>query len=368
MIPLLKPSFGGEELSAVKRVLDLGWVAGQGLASAEFEREFKDKFGYANAVAVNNCTAALHLALLSLGVGPGDEVLVSDYTFPATAHAVIYCGAKPVFVDVREDTYNMDVADAEEKVTERSKVILPVHVFGQSVDLDAVHSLARKHGLRVVEDAACAVGTRFKGEFVGSRSDAACFSFHARKGITTGEGGMLVSNDDSLVARARGLSCFGVKSAFDRQASEFKVPLFTELGFNYKLSDILSAIGTEQLRKLDEIVARKRALVRVYREELELVDCLTPPFEDSRCGHVYQSFVCLTSKGVNRNKLIQKLREKGVQTQIGTFACHLQPVYESSQECPVSKRVFERGIALPLYAGLSEEEVRVVVKSVEACL
>ncbi len=355
-------------MDAVKRVLDSGWVAGQGPASAEFEREFKTKFDYSNAVAVNNCTAALHLALLSLGIGRGDEVLVSDYTYPATAHAVKYCGAEPVFVDIHEETYNMNVMDAEEKITEHTKAIMPVHTFGQAADLKAVQDLAQRYGLRVIEDAACAVGTKFKGKFVGAYSDFACFSFHARKGITTGEGGMLTSNNESLAAHARMLSCFGVQSAFGRQAGGFTVPSFTELGYNYKLSDILSAIGTEQLRKLDEIIARKRFLVNVYRKELESIEKVIAPFEDPDCGHIYQSFVCLVDDSVNRNKLIQKLKEKGIGSQIGTYACHLQPVYDSKQECPVSKRVFERALALPLHAEMTEEEVRVVVKKIGDCI
>ena len=355
-------------MDAVKRVLDSGWVAGQGPASAEFEREFKAKFGYPNAVAVNNCTAALHLALLSLGIGNGDEVLVSDYTYPATAHAVKYCGAEPVFVDIHEDTYNMNVEDAEEKITERTKAIIPVHTFGQATDLNAIHDLAQRYDLKVIEDAACAVGTKFNEKFVGADSDFACFSFHARKGITTGEGGMLTANDESLAAHARMLSCFGIQSAFGRQAGGFTVPSFTELGYNYKLSDILSAIGTEQLRKLDEIIACKRALVKAYRNEMESLEKVKPPFEDPKSGHVYQSFVCLVDDGANRNKLIQKLKESGVGAQIGTYACHLQPVYGSKQECPVSKSVFERALALPLYAEMTVEEVREVVKKVGDCI
>lgn len=355
-------------MDAVKRVLDSGWVAGQGPASAEFEREFKDKFNYLNAVAVNNCTAALHLALLSLGISRGDEVLVSDYTYPATAHAVKYCGAKPVFVDIHEETYNMNVTDAEEKITKRTKVILPVHTFGQAADLDAVHDLAQRYDLKVIEDAACAVGTKFKGKFVGADSDFACFSFHARKGITTGEGGMLTSNKESLADHARMLSCFGIQSAFNRQSDEFIVPSFMELGYNYKLSDILSAIGTEQLRKLDEIIARKRALVNVYREELESMEKIRVPFEDPNCGHIYQSFVCLLEKGINRNKLITDLKAKGVGAQMGTYSCSIQPVYGAPRDCPVSEDVFKRAIALPLFTSMTDSEVCKVAEALEACL
>lgn len=389
LIPLVKPFLGNRELKEVKSVFQSGWVAGQGPESKEFEEAFKKKFGFHNAVAVNNCTAALHLALLCLGVKKGDEVLVSDYTYPATAHAVEYCGAKPVFVDARLDTYNMDVSDAEEKVSDATKVIMPVHAFGQSADMRAVKNLAKKHGLNVVEDAACAAGAKYAGNFVGEFGDVGCFSFHARKGLTTGEGGMLVSRSEKIAEHARKLSCFGIQSAFERQrvgrsAKEvFRPPVFTELGYNYKLSDILSAIGLVQLAKLDSVIARKRVLAAAYGAELDGVEGITPPFEDPRCFHVYQSFVCLLDSRVSRDGLIAELRRRGVYAQIGTYSCHMQPVYGLRRArgthvtqgtrgtrgaCGKSRELFERSIALPLFYDLSEADVKSIVKKVRLAL
>ncbi len=368
MIPLVKPFFGSEELEAVKKTLESGWVAGQGPAGKAFENAFAQKFGFHNAIAVNNCTAALHLALLALDVKKGDEVLVADYTYPATGHAVAYCGARPVFVDVHEDSYNIDVKDAERKVTSATKAIIPVHAFGQAADMNAVRSFAKKHGLAVIEDAACAAGAKREDKFVGELGDVGCFSFHARKGITTGEGGMVVTASSALAEKARMLSCFGIRSAFDRQEGKFNVPVFTKLGYNYKLSDILAAIGVEQLKKLDAIVERKRALVKLYRSELESVPQVTPPFEDPRGFHVYQTFACLLEEGIDRNKLVHDLAAAGVGAQIGTYASHLQPVYKAPADCPVSRGVFERSLALPLFASMREEEVSQVVKILKGCL
>ena len=257
-IPLLRPYFDSEELEEIQKVLDSGWVS-QGPKVKEFEDRIAEYLGIKYAIAVTNCTSALHLALLGIGVKEGDEVLVADYTFPATGHAVLYCRAKPIFVDINSQTYNIDSALIEDKITDKTKAIIPVHTFGQPAEIDEIIELAEDHNLKVIEDAACALGAKYKDKYAGTLGDMGCFSFHARKGITTGEGGMVVTDNKNIAEKIRNLSVFGMTSAWDREKStEFIIPEFTELGYNYKMSDITAAIGVAQLKKLDKIVERKR--------------------------------------------------------------------------------------------------------------
>jgi len=267
-IPLTRPYFDSEELEEIQKVLDSGWVT-QGPKVKEFEDKIADYLGVKYAIAVTNCTSALHLALLCIGIKGGDEVLVADYTFPATGHAVLYCRAKPVFVDTDLKTYNINPELIEEKITERTKAIIPVHTFGQPAKMDKIMEIAEDYNLKVIEDAACALGAKYKNRYAGTIGDIGCFSFHARKGITTGEGGMVVTNNKNLAEKIRMLSVFGMTSAWDREKSaEFMIPEFTELGYNYKMSDITAAVGVAQLRKLDRIIERKRELAKYWDEKL----------------------------------------------------------------------------------------------------
>ncbi len=357
-IPLLKPYFDSEELEEIQKVLDSGWVS-QGPKVKEFEDKIAEYLGVKYAIAVTNCTSALHLALLSLGIKKGDEVLVADYTFPATGHSVLYCGAKPVFVDVNLKTYNIDPNLIEGKITERTKAIIPVHTFGQPAEMDTIIEIAEDYNLKVIEDAACALGAKYKYKYVGTIGDIGCLSFHARKGITTGEGGMVVTDDKNLAAKIRNLSVFGMTSAWDREKSaEFTIPEFTEVGYNYKMSDITAAVGVAQLKKLDQIIERKRELAKYWDEKLKEIEFIEPPYVSENVKHIYQSYVALVDKRINRNKLIETLMKNGVQTQIGTYASHIQPVYNSNDKCPNSLEIF-RSIALPMYYMLGEEDIDV---------
>jgi perosamine synthetase len=355
-IPLLRPYFDKEEIAELSRVLESGWVA-QGPKGKEFEQKVLELIGTGNAVALANCTCALHLALLSLGIKKGDEVLVADYTYPATGHSVVYCGAKPVFVDVDKGTYNIDPAKMEKRITKKTKAVIPVHTFGQPAEMDEMMRVARKHDLKVIEDAACAFGAKYKGRFAGTIGDIGCFSFHARKGITTGEGGMAVTDDKALANKMRKLSVFGITSAWERETNGFFVPDFTELGYNYKMSDITAAVGIVQLTRLDKIIKRKRELAKYWDEKLEKMDMISPPRTSKNSLHIYQSYVALVDKKLNRNKLIERLAAKGVQAQIGTYASHIQPVYKSKDKCPNSLEIFNRALALPMYYMLKEEEI-----------
>jgi len=367
-IPLALPYFDEEEIEEIKEVLDSGWVS-QGPKTKEFEEVFAKYVGAKYAIAVTNCTAALHLSLLAIGVGKGDEVLVADFTYPATAHSVLYCGAKPIFIDVDPKTYNIDPELIEEKITEKTKAIIPVHTFGQPADMEPIMEIAEDYGLRVIEDAACAHGAKYKNKFAGTIGDTGCFSFHARKGMTTGEGGMVVTNDRKLADEIRSLSIYGITSTWDREKSEeFIIPRFVKLGFNYKMSDISAAVGIVQLRKLEKMIERRRELARYWDENLQNLELIEPPYCSEDVRHVYQSYVALVDKRINRNKLIERLRKEGIQTQIGTYACHVQPVYKSEQKCPNSLDIFNRSLALPMYYKLKGEDIDIVVAHLKAAL
>lgn len=356
-IPLLRPYFDGEELREIQKVLDSGWVS-QGPKVEEFENNLAEFLGVEHCIAVCNCTAALHVALLSVGIKEKDEVLAADYTFPATGHAVLYCRAHPVFVDVDIKTYNMDPCTLEEKMSEKTRAVIPVHTFGQPAEMDAILEIAQDHNLFVIEDAACALGAKYKNQYAGTLGDVGCFSLHARKGITTGEGGIVVTNDRDIAKKVRTLSRFGMTGAWEREKrSTFVVPEFCDLGYNYKLSDINAAVGIAQMKNLDKIIKRKRALAQYWDETLESTSGIRAPYVDKNSYHIYQSYVALVDTYIERNRLIELLMERGVQTQIGTYASHLQPVYKSCYTCPRSAEIFKRALALPLYYALQKKDI-----------
>ncbi len=367
-IPLTRPYFGQEEIDEIRKVLESGWVA-QGPKVQEFETNVAEHLGTRYAVAVTNCTAALHLALLAVGITGGDEVLVADYTFPATGHAVLYCGATPVFVDIDPKTYNIDPERIEDAITDRTKAIIPVHTFGQPADMDPILQNAADHGLTVIEDAACALGARYKERYAGTIGDVGCFSFHARKGITTGEGGMLVTDNRDIAAKARHLATFGMTTAWTREQSDaFTIPAFTDVGYNYKMSDITAAVGVAQLRRLDIIIERRGALARHWDRCLESIDGIAPPYVDPGVTAIYQTYVALVDPGIDRNRLISELQRRGIQTQIGTYASHIQPVYGSRELCSHSLDIYNRAIALPLYVSLTENEIDIIARTLKDIL
>lgn len=364
-IPLAKPYFDSEELDEIKAVLDSGWVS-QGPKVKEFENNVVEYLGVKYAVAVTNCTAALHLSLLSMGIKEDDEVLVADYTFPATGHSVLYCRAKPVFCDIDPKTYNIDPSLIEDKITDRTKAIIPVHTFGQPVEIDEIMKIAKDYDLKVIEDAACAFGAKYNNDYAGTIGDIGCFSFHARKGITTGEGGMVVTNNKNIADIIRNLSVFGATSAWDREKSnKFTVPEFTEVGYNYKMSDVTAAIGVAQLQKIDKIIERKRELANYWDDKLQEMEFIESPYVNENVMHIYQSYVVLVDRRINRNNLIEKLLEKGIQTQIGTYASHVQPVYNSNDRCPIALDIFNRSLALPIYYQMKEEDIDSMVESIK---
>ena len=360
-IPLLRPYFDAEELNEIQEVLDSGWVS-QGPKVKELEDKIAAYLGVKYAIGVTNCTSALHLSLLSIGVKEGDEVLVADYTFPATGHAVLYCRAHPVFIDIDKNTYNINPSLLKNKINRKTKVIIPVHTFGQPAEMDEIMDIAKKHNLMVIEDAACALGAKYKNKYAGTIGDLGCFSFHARKGITTGEGGLVVTNNQNLAEKVRNLAVFGMKTAWEREiSSKFIIPEFTEVGYNYKMSDLTAAVGIAQFKKLERIIKQKQKLARYWDEKLKEIEFIQPPYVNNEAGHIYQAYVALVDKHINRNSLIEKLINVGIQAQIGTYASHSQPVYKSKEKCPNSLEIFNRALALPLYYHLMEENIDLVV-------
>lgn len=368
-VPLARPDFGEEEVEAVRAVLASGWVAGQGPKSRDLEERWADRCGTQHAVAVSNCTAALHLALLSLGVEPGDEVLVADYTYPATGHSVLFCGAKPIFVDVLAETGTLDPRQLEAAVTPATRGVVAVDVFGQPADYGAIERFCTDRGLFLVEDAACSMGATYGGRAAGNLGDVACFSLHARKGISSGEGGVLVTDRGDIADSVRKRSCFGVESAFARQqATKLPIPVFDELGYNYKLSDILAAIAIVQLGRLDELMARRVAIATRYSTLLAEIPGITPPTTAEGRTHVWQAYVVTVDEPLDRDRIALDLRSRGIECGFGTYASHLQPVYRTDRACPASATLLRRHLALPMHTGLTDDDVRHVVATLSAAV
>jgi len=366
MISLGQPTFGDPELRAVEEVFKSGWVAGQGPTGRRFEERFAAVAGTVHALGVNNCTAALHLATSALGLQPGDEVIVADYTFPATGHAVLYGGGHPVFADVRPDTWTIDPAAAEAAVTERTVGIIAVDTLGQCADYDELEALAKGRGLWLIEDAACSAGATYRDRPAGSFGDVACFSFHGRKGITSGEGGAITTDLDAVAAQARKTHNFGIESALSRAGTTgLPVPEFDELGYNYKLSDIAAAIMLAQLDRLPTLVAARQAVAARYLELLEDFELVTLPVTAPDRTHSWQTYALTLDRRLDRGVVAAELRARGVQCNFGTYASHVQPVYgTATAECPVSADLFARHLAIPMHANLTESEIERVADSI----
>jgi perosamine synthetase len=364
-IRLVVPVVGEDELHEIAGVLASGYLT-QGPKVEEFERLVAERIGVRHAIATTSATTALHLALAALDVGPGDEVLVPDFTFPATANVVVQQGAIPVLVDVELETFAMDPADLERRITDRTRAIIPVHPFGVAGDIDAISAVALAHGLPLVEDAACAIGATYRGRPCGALGLASCFSFHPRKAITTGEGGMVTTDDDALAGRLRLLRNHGGVRAEGRFT-------FEAAGYNYRLSDILAAVGVAQLRRLDEFIAEKRRLAARYDKALEQVPGVRPPIAPTDRGHVYQSYVVLLDEGIDRDGVIRSMRAAGIETTLGTYALHAQPFFSRTYglepgDRPASLAAYRRSLTLPLYPGLSDGDLDRVVAELTSSL
>jgi dTDP-4-amino-4,6-dideoxygalactose transaminase len=367
MIPITKPCFGREEPAAARAAVQSGWVS-QGPKVAEFERVVAAYFGAAEAVAVSSCTAALHLALLVLGVGDGDEVVCPSMSFIATANAIRYTGATPVFADVDPQTYNLAPAAVESVLSPRTKAILVVHQIGQPADLDRFLALGEECGVKILEDAACAVGSRYKGRPIGPHSEMACFSFHPRKVITTGEGGMITTNNRQYAQQLRLLRQHGMSVAdvIRHDAKQVIQEEYCCLGYNYRMTDIQAAIGIEQMKKLDRIVARRRYLAAEYTRALAGHPWLRPPYVSEYAEPTFQSYaVQLTDDApIGRDELMQRLLDQGIASRRGIMLAHAEPAYAGhTRQGPLdrSELASRRSLLLPLFPQMSTvEQARVI--------
>ncbi|MCW2283329.1 dTDP-4-amino-4,6-dideoxygalactose transaminase [Rhodoblastus acidophilus] len=363
MIPIALPLLGAQEAEAARAAVLSGWVS-QGPEVAAFERDFSALVGAPHACAVSNCTAALHMALKALDIGPGDEVIAPSHSFIATVNCIRYCGAKPVFVDIEPDGYNIDPARVGEAITPRTRAIIAVHQMGMPCDLAALAELSRRHGIALVEDAACAAGSqiRFDGtwEPIGRpRGDIACFSFHPRKVITTGEGGMLTTRDPALDEKFRLLRQHGmsVPDTVRHGAKQVIIEDYLIVGYNYRMTDIQAAIGRGQLARLPELVARRRALAARYGKLLADLDGLHLPREPDWARSNWQSFCVRLPDRADQRDIMQKLLDRGVASRRGIMCAHREAPYaQDGARLPLSERAQDRAILLPLYAQMSESD------------
>ena len=374
-LPITKPLIGTEEIAAVQETLRTGWLV-QGPKVVEFEEKFRGFTGAKHALATTSCTTALHLAVAALGLKSGDEVIVPAFTWVATANVVEYLGARPVFCDVDLETFNIDVAQVESKITARTVGIIPVHLFGLAAEMDAVTEIARRRNLWVVEDAACGFGSLYHGRHVGTFGDVGCFSFHPRKSITTGEGGMATTQDDQLASTMASLRDHGAsRSDYDREQGEgsFLLADYNLLGYNYRLTDLQAAVGSVQMDRADWILAERIKVAAQYDRLLGDIEWLITPVVPDGLRHAYQAYVCLyrpqapTMDNVEtlhqqRNRLMASLEADGIATRPGTHAAFALGYYTQKyglrpEDFPNAFLADRLTLALPLFATMTDDDV-----------
>ena len=366
VIHIAQPDTGEEEWQALREPLQTGWLT-QGPKVAAFEKAFAQRHQVRHAAAATSCTTALHLILAAMDVGPGDEVIVPAFTWIATANVVLYCGATPVFVDIDPATFNLDPARVAAKVNARTKAIIAVHLFGLCADMDAIAQAAP--GVPIIEDAACAAGAAYKGRPAGTLGLAAAFSFHPRKSITTGEGGMVTTNDARLAARVSSLRNHGAEISEEARhvaPKPYVLSDFNLLGFNYRMTDLQGAVGLVQLKKLDHYIDERQRWADYYRRELAGLKWLRMPDVPAGWRHGWQSFVCTVQGG--RNDVMESLMQAGINTRPGTHAVHMLRYYRErfglqAGDFPAARDADARSMAIPLHNRMSEDDYRRVVRA-----
>lgn len=369
-IPYGRQTIEDDDIQAVVDVLKSDYLT-TGPSITGFEKLVADYVGAKYAVAISNGTAALHAACFAAGIGEGDEVITTPITFAASANCALYCGAKPVFADVKADTYNIDPADIERKITDKTKAIIAVHFTGQPCEMDEIHEIAKKHNLVVIEDAAHALGADYKGKKIGSVSDMTTFSFHPVKHITTGEGGMIVTNDEKLYERLVLFRSHGItrdeKLMHKNEGGWYYEQL--DLGYNYRMTDIQCALGITQMQKLDRFVAKRRALVARYNEAFMDIDEIVCPKQVEGCNNSYHLYVIQVPNG-RRREIFDKLRDAGIGVNVHYIPVYKHPYYQENGYkdvcCENAEAVYENFISLPLYYGLTFEEQDYVIEKVKS--
>lgn len=358
-IPLIKPYITQEIKDRVCAVLESGYLT-EGLVTKEFENAIRQYVGSKYALAVTSCTTGLEMALRALGIGPGDEVIVPDYTYPATADVVVIVGATAVIVDVSSKTMLIDYDALEAAITAKTKAVIPVSLFGNPLNWDRLNEIKSRYNLFMIEDAACALGAEYRGIRVGNLADISVFSHHPRKFITTGEGGTITTNNDQWAVWLDSYKHFGMATATSREGT-----VFTRIGTNYKLSNLLAAVGSVQMRHIDELLARRVELAGHYRQLLQDRGGVEMPQVTAGGKHSYQSFCIFVEQ---RDRIMKTMREKGIEVQIGTYSLHMQPAFAASEKIrrhgnfAGSRYAAEHCLTLPLYHDLTKEEQKVVVE------
>lgn len=370
MIPYGKQTIDQDDIQAVVDVLQSDFLT-TGPKIAEFEQTVADYVGAKYAVAISNGTSALHAACFAAGIGPGDEVITTPLTFAASANCVLYCGGTPVFADVDPKTYNIDPEDIQRKITDRTKAIIAVHLAGQPCDMDAIHSIAREHGLIVIEDGAHALGSVYKGKKVGSMSDMTTFSFHPVKPITTGEGGMIVTDNEDFYKKMILFHSHGI-TRDDSMMTRNDGPWFYQqfdLGYNYRITDIQCALGCSQMKKLDRFLARRKEIVAHYNEAFADCDNIITPYQlsDTESGwHLY----IVQVKNCDRRQVFEKMREKGIGVNVHYIPVYMHPYYQErgyeNVHCANAEEIYSHIISLPLYPGLTSEQQDYVIDTLKS--
>jgi len=363
MIPVCEPKLGEKELENVIDCIKINWISSKGKYITEFEEKFSRYCGAKYGIATSNGTTALHLALASAGIKPGDEVIIPTFTMIATANSVTYTGAKFTLVDSEPEHWTMDVSKIEEKITPRTKAIMIMHTYGHPCAMDPILDIARDHDLLVIEDAAEAHGAEYKGRKTGGLGDMGCFSFYANKIITTGEGGMVVTNNEEFAERARLLR----DQAFEKE----KRFLHRYLGFNYRMTNLQAAVGVAQFEHIDEFVETRRRNAHMYNSLLSEVEGIATPREAEWAKNVYWMYTILVedSFGVSRDELMARLKEEGIGTRRAFYPIHVQPLYEErfkGQKYPVSDELSRKGFYLPSGNTLTKEQIEKVVESIKS--
>jgi dTDP-4-amino-4,6-dideoxygalactose transaminase len=374
MIPIAKPYLTEQEAQAAYDTIMSGWIT-QGPRVQEFEEKFAAYTGAKHAVAVSNCTTGLHLALIVAGIEAGDEVICPSMSYIATANSIKYVGATPVFAEVCSENYNLDVQDAERRITSKTKAILLAHQIGMPADIDAFSALCKKHNLILIEDAACAAGSSYKGKKIGSHSDLVCFSFHPRKVISTGDGGMVTTNNDAFAERMKLLRQHGmsVNAGARHGATKIIFEDHLEVAYNYRMTDIQAAVGIQQLAKLDWIVEERRKIAARYLSELADIDCIRLPREEEGYFTNWQSFSIYLKENapLSRNDMMQQLLDKGVASRRGVMTSHRETAYKEickGLSLPVTEDACDRSIIIPLFVPMSDSDVSSVILALHEVL